>query len=367
MALGHLCAAVAMIVSSSPLVRAFSSIALAPARANLRFRGGKGAIAGAWRPRQEPCPHWPALSTVASATATPLSGTSEGDVAILIDGTYLLFRSYFAMPPLSDRKGRPTGAVVGLCNQLVKWVLRPSLKASVRVVMVFDSGVPSFRKDLYEPYKANRSAPPDDLSPQFGLARSAVKAFGIPIMSVEGFEADDVIATLARDEGFAGRVDIVSSDKDLSQLVDGRVSLLDLYKGTRMSPSEVEAKWGVPPPLMGDLLALAGDSSDNIPGIPGIGPKTAAKMILEHGSLEALIQSAQSTQGKVGKRVQALLDGVEDVRLSRQLVKLIENVPLAQGLNDIDTYKLHDPEKLETFLQEYDMLELLRRVQALKK
>ncbi len=211
---------------------------------------------------------------------------------VLIDGSGYIFRAFFALPPLTSPDGKPVGAVFGFCNMLFKLAQdRPH----ERLVVVFDKGRASFRNDMYEAYKANRDEPPDDLIPQFPLVRKAAEAFGLPVVEIEGYEADDIIATYARQAQAEGRpVTIVSSDKDLMQLIDGGIEMYDPMKAKPIDRAEVIEKFGVGPELVGDVLALAGDSSDNVPGVPGIGVKTAAQLLQEFGSLEGLLAGAET-------------------------------------------------------------------------
>ena len=213
-----------------------------------------------------------------------------GDHLYLIDGSGFVFRAYHALPPLTRKSdGLPTGAVSGFSNML--WKLLEDTKAGEKpthLAVIFDAGRKTFRNEMFEDYKANRSAPPDDLIPQFPLTRDAVRAFGVACVEKEGFEADDLIATYARVAHEAGmRVTIVSADKDLMQLVrDGHVELLDTVKNRRIGSEQVIERFGVLPEKVVDVQALIGDAIDNVPGVPGIGVKTAAKLIAEFGDLE---------------------------------------------------------------------------------
>jgi DNA polymerase I len=206
----------------------------------------------------------------------------KGDHLFLVDGSGYIFRAYHALPPLTRKSdGLPVGAISGFCNMLWK-LLREARDTSVRdtpthFAVIFDYSSHTFRKEIYPEYKANRSAPPEDLIPQFGLIRQATRAFNLPCIEKDGYEADDLIATYARMAEQAGaEVTIISSDKDLMQLVTPNVSMYDSMKDKQIGIPDVIEKWGVPPEKMIDLQALTGDSTDNVPGIPGIGPKTAA-------------------------------------------------------------------------------------------
>ena len=222
----------------------------------------------------------------------------KGDHLFLIDGSGFIFRAFHALPPLTRKSdGLPVGAVSGFCNMLWKLLTdardtdgRRDADAFRRHLRLFSK---TFRKDLYADYKANRSAPPEELIPQFGLIRQATRAFNLPCIETEGFEADDIIATYARQAEAAGAdVTIVSSDKDLMQLVSADVHMYDSMKDKQIGIPEVIEKWGVPPEKMIDLQAMTGDSVDNVPGIPGIGPKTAAQLLEEYGDLDTLLARA---------------------------------------------------------------------------
>ena len=212
----------------------------------------------------------------------------------LIDGSGYIFRAYYALPPLYRKSdGLPTGAVNGFCNMIYKLVedTNRDVKPS-HIAVIFDSARKTFRNDIYKDYKANRGEPPEDLIPQFQIIKDSVKAFGIQSIELPGFEADDIIATYARIGNEMGwKVSIVSSDKDLMQIVDSNISLIDTMKNKSIGPNEVIEKFGVDPTKVIDVQALAGDSSDNVPGAPGIGIKTAATLINEFGNLENLLKN----------------------------------------------------------------------------
>ena len=210
----------------------------------------------------------------------------------LIDGSAFIFRAYHALPPLTRKSdGLPVGAVAGFCNMLYKMVEdAKGSDAPTHVAVIFDYSGKSFRNEIFPEYKANRPPAPEDLVPQFPLTREATRAFNIPSIEVEGYEADDIIATYAcqaRDAG--GRVTIISSDKDLMQLVGGGVEMFDAMKNKRIGIEGVEEKFGVGPDRVVDVQALAGDSVDNVPGAPGIGIKTAALLINEFGDLDHVV------------------------------------------------------------------------------
>ncbi|MDN5937275.1 MAG: DNA polymerase I, partial [Salinisphaera sp.] len=225
---------------------------------------------------------------------------------ILVDGSSWLFRAFHALPPLTNRAGEPTGAIYGMTSMLRK-LLREY--ADECVAVVFDPPGKTFRHALYADYKANRPPVPAELVTQFSGIREVVAALGLPLLQMDGFEADDVIGSLARRGAAVGRrVLIVTSDKDMAQLVDEQVELLDTMKDKRSGIVEVRAKYGVDPESIIDYLALVGDSSDNIPGVPKVGPKTAAKWLAEYGNLAGVIANAEAIGGKVGENLVAALD-----------------------------------------------------------
>ncbi|MEO1312845.1 MAG: DNA polymerase I, partial [Pseudomonadota bacterium] len=255
----------------------------------------------------------------------------------LIDGSAFIFRAFHALPPLTRKSdGAPVGAVSGFCNMLFKMVEdNTGPDAPTHVAVIFDKGSHTFRNDLYDQYKANRDAMPEDLRPQIPLTRDATRAFNIACIEKEGFEADDIIATYACEAREAGaRVTIISSDKDLMQLVGGGVEMFDAMKNTRIGVEEVEAKFGVGPDRVIDIQALAGDSVDNIPGAPGIGIKTAALLINEFGDLDSLLERAGEI--KQPKRRQTLIDHADQIRLSRDLVTLDQNTPDLEPISEMD-------------------------------
>ncbi|RYG10969.1 MAG: DNA polymerase I, partial [Caulobacteraceae bacterium] len=252
----------------------------------------------------------------------------------LVDGSGFIFRAYHALPPLTRKSdGMPVGAVSGFCNML--WKLLVDMKsapdAPTHLAVIFDHSEKTFRNDLYDQYKAHRPPPPEDLVPQFQLVREATRAFGVPALELPGYEADDLIASYCckvRDAG--GEVVIVSSDKDLMQLVGDRVSMLDTMKGVRIGRTEVIEKFGVPPERVVDVQSLCGDSVDNVPGAPGIGVKTAALLINEYGDLETLL--ARAGEIKQPKRRDTLIEYADQIRLSRMLVSLTCDTPLPEPI-----------------------------------
>ncbi|MCR8548730.1 DNA polymerase I [Salipiger sp. P9] len=280
----------------------------------------------------------------------------------LIDGSAFIFRAYHALPPLTRKSdGLPIGAVSGFCNMLQKYVEDSSgPDAPTHVAVVFDKGSHTFRNDLYDLYKANREAMPEDLRPQIPLTRKATEAFNIACKELEGYEADDIIATLAvqaREAG--GRVTIISSDKDLMQLVGDGVEMLDAMKNRRIDRDGVFEKFGVYPDRVVDVQALAGDSVDNVPGAPGIGIKTAALLINEFGSLEELLDRAEEVPQP--KRRQTLIEKRDQIELSKKLVQLDCATPLDFTLDDLEV-KEPDPEVLLGFLTEMEFRTLTKRI-----
>ena len=280
----------------------------------------------------------------------------------LIDGSAFIFRAYHALPPLTRKSdGLPIGAVAGFCNMLHRYVEgNHGPDAPTHVAVIFDKGSHTFRNDLYDLYKANREAMPEDLRPQMPLTRAATQAFNIACKEKEGFEADDIIATLAvQARNAGGRVTIISSDKDLMQLVGGGVEMLDAMKNKRIDRDGVFEKFGVFPERVVDVQALAGDSVDNVPGAPGIGIKTAALLINEYGDLESLLQRAGEI--KQPKRRETLQTHADQIRLSRQLVLLDENTPLDFTLEDLEV-RTPEPETLLAFLAQMEFRTLTKRV-----
>ncbi|MEK1851720.1 MAG: DNA polymerase I [Phyllobacterium sp.] len=288
----------------------------------------------------------------------------KGDHLFLVDGSGYIFRAYHALPPLTRKSdGLPVGAVSGFCNMLWK-LLREARDTSVRdtpthFAVIFDYSSHTFRKEIYPEYKANRSAPPEDLIPQFGLIRQATRAFNLPCIEKDGYEADDLIATYARmAEGAGAEVTIISSDKDLMQLVTPNVSMYDSMKDKQIGIPDVIEKWGVPPEKMIDLQALTGDSTDNVPGIPGIGPKTAAQLLEEFGDLDTLL--ARAGEIKQQKRRENILQYADQARISRQLVTLKKDTPIDVGIEDF-SLEPQDGRKLIAFLKTMEFNSLIRR------
>jgi len=284
----------------------------------------------------------------------------------LVDGSAYIFRAYHRLPPLTNPAGTPVGAVYGYATML--WKLAEDLHKAdgpTHLAVILDHSGRSFRNDIYPAYKANRPPAPEDLVPQFPLIRTATQAFSLPCIEEEGLEADDLIASYARAAAGQGwDVTIVSSDKDLMQLVGpgaggARVDMLDTMKNIRIATPQVEEKFGVPPARVGDVLALMGDAVDNVPGIRGIGPKTATKLIQEHGNLEAALAAAADM--KPGKLRDSLLAEAEMARLSRVLVALKEDAPLPLPLSALALGPV-PKEPLAAFLREHGFTSLLRRL-----
>ncbi len=288
--------------------------------------------------------------------------TASKNRLILVDGSGYIFRAYHALPPLTRASDKlPVGAVAGFCNML--WKLLADTKkgeAATHFAVILDASSKTFRNELYEGYKAHRPEPPEDLRPQFGLIRQAVRAFNLPCIEQLGFEADDIIATYAREaerQGFD--VVIISSDKDLMQLVNDRICLLDTMKDRLICYEQVIEKFGVPPSSVIDVQALAGDSTDGVPGVPGIGIKTAAQLIAEFGDLETLLEKAPSI--KQEKRRQSLIEHAEMARLSKRLVTLDDKVPLTIPLDDL---KVENPRGADViaFCKAMEFSTLTRRI-----
>ncbi|HUP90851.1 MAG TPA: DNA polymerase I [Solimonas sp.] len=268
---------------------------------------------------------------------------------ILIDASGWLYRAFHALPPLTNSRNEPTGAIAGTNNMLRK-LLREY--APELMCVVFDPKGGVFRNEMYAEYKANRTAIPEDLSAQFPAIVEMIGAMGLPMMTVQGVEADDVIGTLACEAQKAGMdVLIVTSDKDIAQLVSPRVKLLDTMKNVTLDEAGVAAKFGVPPERIVDYLALMGDTSDNIPGVPMVGPKTAAKWLAEHGTLDALMQNADKVGGKAGENLRASL---AHLPLSRQLTTIKCDVELPVRVTDL-ALKAPDRERLGAFYRRYDL------------
>lgn len=302
----------------------------------------------------------PAATEAANPVAAKAAG--KGDHVFLVDGSSYIFRAYHALPPLNRKSdGLQVNAVLGFCNMLWK-LLRdmPEDNRPTYLAIVFDKSEVTFRNAIYPEYKAHRPPAPDDLIPQFALIREAVRAFDLPCLEQVGFEADDLIATYVREACERGAsATIVSSDKDLMQLVTDCVTMYDTMKDRRIGIPEVIEKFGVPPNKVVEVQALAGDSTDNVPGVPGIGIKTAAQLITEYGDLDQLLFRAGEI--KQPKRREALLENAEKARISRKLVLLDDKVKLDVPLDDL---AVHEPDarKLIAFLKAMEFTTLTRRV-----
>ena len=281
----------------------------------------------------------------------------------LIDGSGFIFRAYHALPPLTRSDGTPVGAVLGFCNMLYKLLqdTRDGDKPT-HLAVIFDAGRETFRNAIYPAYKANRPEAPEDLVPQFALIRDAVRAFNVPCIETPGFEADDIIATYAKEASEAGdMVTIVSSDKDLMQLVNDRVEMLDSMKDRRIDHDGVIEKFGVAPEKVVDVQSLAGDSTDNVPGVPGIGIKTAAELINIYGDLDTLLERAGEIRQP--KRRERLIEFAEQARISRELVRLKADVPLEDPLDELHV-RHPEPHTLLSFLKDMEFRALAAKVEA---
>jgi len=274
--------------------------------------------------------------------------TSTAKPLILVDGSSYLYRAFFALPPLTTAKGQPTGAVYGVANMLRRLLkdYQPELMA-----VVFDAKGKTFRDELFEEYKSHRPPMPDDMRSQIEPLHQLVEAMGLPMLIIDGVEADDVIGTLAKQATEHGLETVISTgDKDMAQLVDGKVTLINTMTNTRLDRAGVEEKFGIPPERIIDYLALVGDTSDNIPGVPKVGPKTAVKWLKEHGSLDGIIANAEAIKGKVGE---SLRDNLEQLKLSRQLATIKCDVALERTPEQL---KLQAPDT-ETLRHLYTELE----------
>src|SRR4029453_6158432 len=282
----------------------------------------------------------------------------------LVDGSSYIFRAYHRLPPLTNRHGQPAGAVYGYTAML--WKLAQGLEQAdgqTHMAGILDASEQTHRNKMYDQYKANRPPPPEDLVPQFPLIRVATRAFSIPCIEEEGLEADDIIACYAMaatEDG--GKGTIVSSDKDLMQLIeDGKVDMLDTMNDRRIGRDQVMEKFGVPPEKVGDVLALMGDSVDNVPGVPGIGPKTASQLIQQYGDLETVLASTDEITKP--KLKQNLIDHADMARLSRELVRLVCDAPLPEPLEGL-ALKGIPKEPLAAFLEDQGFKTMVARVRG---
>ncbi|MGI4939697.1 MAG: DNA polymerase, partial [Janthinobacterium lividum] len=288
--------------------------------------------------------------------ASPAPSASTGHL-VLIDGSGFIFRAFHALPPMTRPDGTPINAVFGFSNMLLRLLTE---HVGTHVAVVFDAGRTTFRNELYDKYKAQRPEPPPELAPQFPLVREATAAYGVAGVELDTWEADDLIASYARVGAEAGmRVTIVSSDKDLMQLVGGGVVMQDPIKQKEIGPAEVLEKFGVPPNKVVDVQALMGDSVDNVPGVPGIGPKNAAQLIQEYGDVEGVLAAAPGM--KPSKRRDMLIQHAESARISRKLVTLCCDVPLPLPLDDLRA-KEPDRPALAAWLQTQGFKTALNRL-----
>jgi len=292
----------------------------------------------------------------APAKDDPPSGGKPLKHLYLVDGSGYLFRAYHALPPMTRPDGTPINAVYGFCRMLVQHLDDPEVD---HIAMILDAGRTTFRNKIYDKYKANRPEPPEDLIPQFPLIREAAKAFNVTVCELEGYEADDLIATYARLAVEAGGTcTIISSDKDLMQLIRPGVDMMDPIKQKKLGPEAVMEKFGVTPDKVVDVQALAGDSTDNVPGAPGIGVKTAAQLINEYGDLETLLK--RTGEIKQPKRRESLEQNAELIRISKQLVQLRDDVPTPAEPEVFDK-KAPDPNVLLPWLEQQGFKSLISR------
>jgi DNA polymerase I len=280
----------------------------------------------------------------------------------LVDGSGYIFRAYHRLPPLTNKHGQPAGAVYGFTTMM--WKLVEDLNAAdgpTHMAVIFDASSKTFRNDMYDQYKAHRPPPPEDLKPQFPMIRDATRAFSLPCIEEEGLEADDIIACYAKAALAEGwQVTIVSSDKDLMQLIEpGRLDLFDTMNNRRLGVEHVQEKFGVRPEQLGDVLALMGDSVDNVPGVPGVGPKTASELINTYGDLEGVLAAAPTI--KKAKLSQNLVEHADAARLSRELVRLVCDRPLPEPLDSL-ALKGIPREPLQAFLTDQGFRSLLTKL-----
>ncbi|MBX9699836.1 MAG: DNA polymerase I, partial [Acetobacteraceae bacterium] len=310
----------------------------------------EGPVA-AGRPRGEAL-----AEAVAQPEAVPVT-PEGGKHLILVDGSGYIFRAFHALPPMSNPAGVPVNAVYGFTQMISRFLTD---HRGSHIAVVFDSARTTFRSDIFPDYKAHRPEPPEELRPQFALIRDATDALGVCKAEQPGYEADDLIAAYAKTfAADGGRVTIVSSDKDLMQLIRPGVEMLDPIKQRPIREPEVLERFGVPPEKVVEVQALAGDPTDNVPGVPGIGVKTAAQLITEYGDLETLL--ASTAQIKQPKRRQALEENAEKARISRRLVALDADAPLPVPITALEA---RPPERasLEAFLKEHGFRSLLARL-----
>ncbi|MDE2030591.1 MAG: DNA polymerase I, partial [Alphaproteobacteria bacterium] len=278
----------------------------------------------------------------------------------LIDGSGFIFRAFHALPPMTRSDGTHVNAVYGYCNMLNKLIATGQIDHNP-IAVIFDAGRKTFRNEIYKQYKAHRPEPPPELVPQFALIREATRAYGLPAVELANYEADDLIAAYAKEAHKKGiPVRIISSDKDLMQLIRDGVEMQDPIKTTMVGEEDVFKKFGVTPDKVVEVQALAGDSIDNVPGVPGIGVKTAAELINHYGSLEKLLADAENI--KQPKRRQALIENAELARISRRLVQLDDNAPMPVPLKELQ--RRENKKDLIEFLQAQEFKSLLAKLGA---
>jgi len=275
----------------------------------------------------------------------------------LIDGSGFIFRAFYALPPLTNPEGIPINAVYGYCTMITNIIetFKPD-----QLIVVFDTKKKTFREDIYKPYKSNRSEPPEELIPQFSIIREATEAYDLPQIEMDGYEADDIIATYASQAEKKGiEVTVISSDKDLMQLVNDKTKMYDTMKKRYIGINEVKEKFGVEPSKVIDVQALAGDSIDNIPGVSGIGIKTAAELINDFGTLENLL--SQTNKIKQPKRKQVLIDEKDKALISKKLVTLKNDVPINKPYN-FQIFKGINQKKVSKFFEKHGFKNLIIRL-----
>ena len=302
------------------------------------------------------------MSNDLKRTQRPDLKQNDPNNLILIDGSGYIFRAFYGLPSMTNENGVPVNAVFGFTKMLLKLIddFKP-----IYVAVIFDVARKTFRNDLYDLYKANRSDPPEELIPQFSIIREATNAIGLPVVEMEGFEADDLIATYSNiAQKTNKKVIIISSDKDLMQLVDDNTILFDPMKQYWINDEQVFEKFGVYPNRVIDVQSLAGDSSDNIPGVPGIGIKTAAELINQYGDLEQLLTRA--TEIKQNKRRENLIEYADQARLSRSLVTLKKDVPVKSKIDEFKIESVLELNKLIPFLKVHGFKSLLNKYENIE-
>ena len=287
-----------------------------------------------------------------------MAESTDSPDLILVDGSSYLFRAFHALPPMMTSGGQPTGAVRGVVS-MIRNLLNQYPKS--RIGIVFDAKGKTFRNDIYAEYKAHRPPMPDDLRSQIEPIHRIIRAMGLPLLVIENVEADDVIGTLAHRAGGENVSTLISTgDKDLAQLVTGQVTLINTMNDELLDPPGVEAKFGVPPERIIDLLALMGDKSDNIPGVPGVGAKTAEKWLKEYGSMRGIIDNAEAIKGKVGEK---LRDNIELLELSYLLATIRTDVPLDTDYKRLERQD-EDKQELHRIFSELEFRTWLRELEA---